>query len=281
MIGIIQLTLDTPYTRLMKYYSNLDFDVIGVYYEQEGTLTTVFYDIYSSQRLPTQVTIGDFFYWKHLLHCESERYEVNEQTEEVVISSLLLTTLNCEESLTHLIESGHSLILDRFRSHDLNGRHYESTRFEPVFRGDVPRLDSFYCNLHSILFELLRERNLAGAELFPGSVSTKKPKKSLEKKFRSALEAKTAVLRLSRDECDLGECSFRRSVILEYNPEESSFEFTSDNATLRLVDTRCDLRLLDVRNLRDLLRYFETLPSESYATLRKCLLEELLEREQK
>ena len=281
MIGVIQLTLNTPYTRLMRYYSNLDIDVIGVYYEQEGTLTTVFYDIYSSQRLPSEVTIGDFFYWKCLLRCESERYEVSEQTEEVVISSLLLTTFNCEESLTHLISSGRSLILDRFRCHDLKGRHYESTRFEPTCTSDVPRLDSFYRNLHSILFELLRERNLAGAELFPGPVNVKERKKTLEKKLRSALEAKTAVLTLSREECDLGECSFRRSIILEYNSDESSFEFTSDNATLRLVDARCDLRLLGASDLRDLLHYFETLPSESYTALRKCLLEEMLEREQK
>lgn len=283
MIGVIRLVLTTPYSTLMRHYSGFDFDVIGVYYEQELKISTVFYDIYSGQRLPSAVTVGDVFYWKSLVSAESERYEVMQRTEEIVIASLLLTTIDTEESLTRLMGTGRSQILDKFWSYDLSGRYYESTLFQAQssVKTDIPLLDSFYDELHTLTFDLLRRRSLKGFELFPYMPTHPRGGGNLEKKLKSAFAAKVPTLTVSQDECDLGVEDFQRTIVVEYKTEKESFVFETDRVGLVLINARCDLRLLETQAIRDLFHYMETFPTESYTLLRKSLLEEMIIREQK
>lgn len=283
MIGIIRLTLTTPYSTLMRHYSDFDSDVIGIYYEQESKVNTVFYDVYSGRRLPSAVTVGDIFYWKSLVSAESERYEVTQETEEIVVASLLLTAINAEESLTRLMTTGRSQILDSFWAYDLSGRYYESTVFrsQDHVKTDIPLLDSFYDEMHTLTFDLLRQRNLQGIALFPRTPTRSRSEKKLEKKLQSAFMEKVPLLSVSRDECDLGPEDFHGTVVVEYKTEKQSFVFEAGPIELVLVNARCDLRLLQLEEIRDLFHYLETFPTESYTLLRKGLLEEMMLREQK
>lgn len=283
MIGIVQVQVDTPYSSLMRQYAPLDFDLIGIYYEQESKINTVLFDVYSGRRLPGDITIGNIFYWSSMVAVESERYEVREETEELVVTSLLLTTIEAEDSLSQVLSTGRSRILDCFYSYDLSGRYYESSRYErqETSAMKINSLDLFYDELHTLLFDLLRRRNLAGLRPFSITTQASVRETKLQKKLQSAAQAKIPVVSLSRDDCNLGTVNFQRTFCIHYEVQEASFTFVANGLSLRLINHHCDLKLLDTKVLHDLFHYMETLPHESYPLLRKSLLEELVTRDQK
>lgn len=277
MIGIVRAYVDTPYTSLMRQYNHHDFDLVGIYYEQDLSVSTIFYDVYSSRRIPQHISIGDVLCWKSTIKVDSERYEVSDEVEQVIITSLLLTNEESIKGLELFLSSGRSLILDRIHSYELYGRHYESTRYD---RSDMPgvdvtELDKFYKEVHSTVFDLLCSRSLKGISPFPKSMPDVRHSNQLEKKLKDLLFLQKGIIHLSGEECNLGGLPFITTFTLNYKPKEESINLALDHFVLRVTNQLCDMRLVDTKSLYSLLIYMETLPHESYTIIRKSLLEEL------
>src|SRR4030042_3523849 len=93
--GIIQARVSTPYTRFVKNYIDLDWDIVGIYYPNNNGLELILYDAYTSSRIRDITSIGELLVWESLLEISTKKfyYEFSEEELNEAIAAIIVTNL--------------------------------------------------------------------------------------------------------------------------------------------------------------------------------------------
>lgn len=285
---MIQIKLQTPYTAIVSNYFLADFDIIGIYYSDSsnsGKVELLLYDVYTSERIYGISFIGELLLWESVKEFNTTKFYSNTEEVEIAesIASLLFTlTVEREDSLRDLILAQDyqpkicTSLMQRIQR--LNIQESACSTYQRTCQGIAcAALDEFYEDLHTSFFTVLRKLNYEGYTIFPQKVNyctSFEKDKDVVRKVRVCIQEK--VLRLNREDVNLGEESFVLPIILDYHPEtnEGKMQLSCKNFNILFMNGHGDFSFMDKKTLLEVLKYIEFSDS-SFVELEKKIVYEL------
>lgn len=292
--GWIGVKLSTPYTRLARYYSNQEWDMIGLYYPNENGFELVLYDVYSSSRIRGVSAVGELLLWESVTEISSKKFYNQGEEVEAVLASLIITTLDSPEvSLERLITE------DDYQSQISSLFDKRLTRFqvqqsaESIYRRSSlglasKPLEQAYEALHEKLFDTLKKLNADLYDIFHRKpiVREKVFVHPLINRLYEFLEKQKNSLpgcfEINRDELNLGEQSFQTALVVRYDAQvcpRRQLELKCTNLSIILSSESADLSFLDKKALIEILKYIEACQDGSFTKLEAQILLEIANRD--
>lgn len=292
--GYIGVRLATPYTRLIKHYSNQEWDMIGLYYPGDHGSELVLFDVYSSSRIRGVSLLGELLHWECVLEISTCKFYVEDMDEiQSIIATVILADFGPVEEILEqvlLTENFVSYIYNLFKKRisSFEIRQSAESIYQRTSMGvRCPGLDEAYHNLHETLFEVLKKLNTAGYDIFRREplVQDRTNIHPLINRMYTHIQTHRHSLPVPfpvhRQELDLGEESFSFPLFVDYNAQNTpsrQLTLKCTNFTVLLAQRNADLSFLDKKALLEILKYIEACEDETFSQLESEILTEIANR---
>lgn len=290
--GIVKAKLSTNYTRLIRFYSPIEWDVVGFYYPGDKDYELILYDYHSGYRIRGITSVGSLLVWDSVLETGTMKFYLNEEDERNlrdVIACLLFS--DSKTRLKGIEDCIRGSVKGKTRKDPLKifyeqigGIRFSQTNLSIYKRttpgASVKEAEVEYEGLHDDLFLALKKLNSESYNIFqqrPLVLERELEHPTVSRLYKLLKQASFESLAITKEDVDLGETPFKRTVVVEYSPKKN------ESLQLKCVDFEVvvpladpDLSLIDRNTLKELLGYIENCnDQEKFGPLERSILEEI------
>lgn len=292
--GCVSVKVSTPYTRLARYYSAQEWDILGIYYPLDGGYELILYDVYSSARIRGVSSLGELLLWEHVSEISTRKFysEISEEeVHELVASMLIKDFASSEEHLEELVCHSQStpavvLFFEKCIANFQVRQSAQSIYQRTTMGITCAILEQTYEDFYDQFFNVLKRLNKEGCDIFrrqPLVQEYPKQHSIVNRLYTHLLTYKDGLpetLHIKQEELDLGHQPFHCLVPISYsNHHERKLELKSNNFSLILPHCAADLSFLDKKALTELLKYIDFAEDAAFAALESEIIIELSKRD--